>query len=79
MGKKTGEFDITMGSFDGAETCELVTIFILYQLKTKFGNKIDLEMYRDDGLAMVRGTSREIENTKKKICKIFKNISQTAN
>lgn len=47
-------FDVTMGSFDGAETCELVGCFLLSQLKTKCGGKIGL--YRDDGLAVSSAT-----------------------
>ena len=35
--KKTGElFDITMGSFDGAEICEVVGIYLLHKLSKKF-------------------------------------------
>ena len=29
---ESGLFDVTMGAYDGAEVCELVGIFILYQL-----------------------------------------------
>ena len=38
--KSSSTFDVTMGSFDGAETCELVGGFLLSQLQTKFGDKI---------------------------------------
>ena len=30
-------FDVTMGSFDGAEVCELVGLFLLYKMKHLFG------------------------------------------
>ena len=30
--RKNPEFDVTMGSFDGAETCELVGLYVLAQL-----------------------------------------------
>ena len=34
--KKTESlFDVTMGSFDGAETCELVGLFLLHEIKLK--------------------------------------------
>ena len=33
-------FDVTMGSFDGAEICELVGLFILSKLKDTCGNNI---------------------------------------
>ena len=68
--KSCSTFDVTMGSFDGAETCELVGGFLLSQLQTKFGDKIVL--YRDDGLAVTDTTPRMTENIKKEICRIFK-------
>ena len=49
-----------MGSFDGAETCELVGCMILFQLKQLYGNSIGL--YRDDGLAAFNKTPRKIES-----------------
>ena len=45
-------FDVTMGSFDGAEICELVGLFILNHLGKRFG-KENIGLYRDDGLAIV--------------------------
>ena len=55
--KKSGaQFDVTMGSFDGAEICELVGLFLLYQLSDLFGKKY-VGLYRDDGLAVLRNTS----------------------
>ena len=68
--KSSSTFDVTMGSFDGAETCELVGGFLLSQLQTKFGDKIGL--YRDDGLAVTDTTPKMTENIKKEICRIFK-------
>ena len=44
-------FDVTMGSFDGAEVCELVGLFILNSLQERFGENVGL--YRDNGLAVV--------------------------
>ena len=66
--KKNSNFDVTMGSFDGAETCELVGLYMLSQLE-KLG--INIGLYRDDGLATCNKTARETENIKKEICKIF--------
>ena len=59
-----------MGSFDGAETCELVGCFLLSLLTKKYGQNIGL--YRDDGLAAFNGTPQEIEKIKKGICKVFR-------
>ena len=58
-----------MGSYDGAETCELVGCYLLSQLKQIPG--IEIGLYRDDGLAVLNQTPREIEKAKKEICKIF--------
>ena len=33
---------------------------------------INIGLYRDDGLAITRQTPREVELTKKKLCKIFR-------
>jgi hypothetical protein len=64
-------FDVTMGSFDVAETCELVGSYLLSQLTAEYGN--DIGLYRDDGLEAFDKTPREIEIIKKSICKIFSN------
>ena len=42
-----------MGSFDGAEICELVGLFILTKLEEKFG-KENVGLYRDDGLEVIK-------------------------
>ena len=72
--KKTGDpnFDVTMGSFDGAELCELVGLYILHRLSEKYG--IDtLGLYRDDGLCCFRNlTGPQSERTKKDLIKMFK-------
>ena len=62
--------DVTMGSFDGAETCELVGCYLLSLLTDKYGQSIGL--YRDDGLAAFNKTPKEIEKIKKELCKIFR-------
>ena len=53
-----GMFDATMGSFDGAEICELVGLFILNNLGEKFG-KNNMGLYRDDGFDAPREYHRE--------------------
>ena len=59
-----------MGSFDGAETCELVGCYLLSRLTQKYGKNIGL--YRDDGLSAFNKTPQEIEKIKKDLCKIFR-------
>ncbi|XP_044175381.1 uncharacterized protein LOC122958534 [Acropora millepora] len=66
-------FDVTMGSFDGAETCELVGCYLLSLLTDKYGQNIGL--YRDDGLAAFNKTPKEIEKIKKELCKISPDVS----
>ena len=46
----TDLFDVTMGSHDGAEVCELVGLLILDKLQSVFKNE-NIGLYRDDGLA----------------------------
>ena len=45
----------TMGSYDGAEVCELVGLFILNDLCNEYG-KDNIGLYRDDGLAIFKHT-----------------------
>ena len=45
-------FDVTEGSFDGAEVCELVGLFLLNQLEDIITNG-PVGVYRDDDLAVV--------------------------
>ena len=53
--KKFGdeEFDVPMGSFDGAEVCELVGVNILHVLRTVMRKK-NVGFYRDDELDRLR-------------------------
>ena len=66
-------FDVTMGSYDGAETCILVGNYLLSLLSTI--PSIDLGLYRDDGLAACKAPPKTVEIIKKKICSIFKNLN----
>ena len=59
-----------MGSYNGAETYELVGSFLLSQLQDLNAN---IGLYRDDGLAITNATTRETENIRKEICRIFNN------
>ena len=56
--KKGGnkDFDVTMGSFDGAEVCEMVGLYILYILSTKYGRNHN-GIYMIDGLACFENVS----------------------
>ena len=66
-------FDVTMGSADGAETCELVGLYLLNQISTIIPSH-DVGIYRDDGLAVIHKSPKETEDLKKKLCKKFKDL-----
>ena len=63
-------FDVTMGSYDGAETCELIGTYMLSLIASKFKDEVGL--YRDDGLAVCKATPKEIEKTKKEVSNVFR-------
>ena len=72
--KNTESFlDVTMGSFDGTEICELVGIHILSSLSNEL-DKQSIGLYRDDGLVLLRNTSKQTtDRIRKDIIEIFKN------
>ena len=57
-------FDVTMGSYDGAETCELIGIYMLSLIKPMLHDQIGL--YRDDGLIACNAKPKQIEKIKQK-------------
>ena len=60
-----------MGSYDGAELCELTGLYLLSILESEFG-KEKFELYRDDGLGCFQDMSGpQLEQMKKEICKKF--------
>ncbi len=63
-------FDVTMGSYDGAETCELIGLYMLSLIAPKFKDQVGL--YRDDGIAVCKATPKEIEKTKQEVSNVFK-------
>ena len=68
--KDNPSFDVTMGSYDGAEVCELVGLYILDKIKVECPD-IELGLYRDDGISVIR--NQVIINTLvTKLTNIFK-------
>ena len=65
-----------MGSYDGAEICDIVGLYILSQLQKL---NINIGLYRDDGLAVGPQPPRELNKIKDRICQVFKenNLSIT--
>ena len=65
-------FDCTMGSYDGAEVCELVGLYLLSNMRDRFP-LIDFGLYRDDGMGAYRNLpGPESERMKKRIIELFK-------
>ena len=67
--KKGDDFDITMGSWDGAETCDICVLYLLSKVQHL---NINIGAYRDDWLAVSSQRERQVEKTKQEIAKIFK-------
>ena len=66
-------FDVTMGSFDGAETCELVGTYILNIISSVIP-KENIGLYRDDGLATICQPAPVVEHIQKKLRKEFSQL-----
>ena len=70
--KKDGNllFDVTMGSFDGTEVCELVGLNLLNKIKPLLGSN-NVGLYRDDGLAIVHeANGSTVDRLRKNIIRI---------
>ena len=63
-----------MGSFNGAEFCNLIGPFLLNEIKkSKIFNDNEFVLYRDDGLEIIRSKSpRSAKNTARYLIKLFK-------
>ena len=57
-----------MGSYGGAETCELIGIYMLSLIVPKF--KDEVGFYRDDGIAVCKATPRQ--KIKQEVSNAFK-------
>ena len=68
-----GCFDLTMGSYDGAEICELVGIYILSRLSTVI-DKNDCGLYRDDVLLVLCNVNRQQIDCLRKNIQLYKVI-----
>ena len=70
---QTTIFDVTMGSYDGAETCELVGTYMLSEISKIIPNTNN-GLYQDDSLAIEHETSQNAQKIKKELCKKFREI-----
>ena len=67
-------FDVTMGSYDRAEICELIGIYILSRMSTII-DKSNCGLYRDDGLLVLLNVNgQQIDRVRKKSTQIFKDF-----
>ena len=70
--KKQSHFDVTQGSYDGAELCELVGIYLLHIIEIYLPN-LNTGLYRDDGLSCVTNVSGpQIDRIRKQMTQQFK-------
>ena len=66
-------FEVTIGSFDRAEICDLVGLYLLDKLSSLIGRE-NVALYRDDGLAAINSSSGpELYKMRKNIIALFKN------
>ena len=66
-------FDVTMGSHDGAEICELVGIYLLGKLSNII-DRNNIGLYRDDGLCVIENANGpKLDRLRKDIIAIFHN------
>ena len=72
--EQDGSFDVTMGSYDGAQLCELIGIYIQCLLENTLEEDL-MGLYRDDWFIILCNTKRhQTDKIWKKIISIFKNI-----
>ena len=67
--KRGCQWDVAMGSFDGAEVCELVGLYLLHQL---LDTGLDLGLYRDDGLGVTKLKGQPLERMRRRVETIFR-------
>ena len=64
--------DVTIRSYDGAEICELVGLYLLNRLSTVI-ERSSIGLYREDGLVAINNAnSSKFERIKKDIIALFK-------
>ena len=72
MKKGGGLFNVSMGAYDSAVVCELISIFLLNLLGQQYDTK-NIGLYRDDGLKILKNCSGlQMEKIKEHLQKVFK-------
>ena len=72
--KQDPDFDISMGSYDGAECSEICGLYLQYSISEvhKVLPKTDFGLFRDDGVGMTRGGGPTADKKRKDIVKVMK-------
>ena len=66
--------DLTPFENEGAEVCEVIGYFLIHQLSNKY-NKKDINLYRDDDLAVFKNKhGSQAERIKKDLQKILREM-----
>lgn len=66
-------FNVAMGSYDGAEVCELVGLYIRHKLTSSYPSG-NISLYRDDDLVVFKNMSaRSLDRTRKDFSKFLEN------
>ena len=66
-----GNFDVSIGAYDGAEICELVGWVLLYSIN-KIMDPSNHGIYHDDGLIIVdKSTPKKCDGIRKRFYKLF--------
>ena len=71
--KDSSNFDVSMGSYDGGEVCDICGLFLLSQL-VQANLNVSFGSYKDDGLASTTASARQVEKIKKQICQIYQSF-----
>ena len=68
---KKGEknFDVGMGAWDGAESCDIVGLYLLDQLRNRI-KELETGIYRDDALGLLKQLLETLKRSDKKLLKL---------
>ena len=73
-------FDMTIGSFDGAEVYELVSLYIWSKISV-LSDSDNVELYKDDGIAVIqKANGSKLDRLRKSVIATLKNegLSKTS-
>ena len=72
--RENHDFDVSMGSWDGAECSKLVGLYVLNQIELVIPHT-NVGLCRDDGIGVVDLHGPDVERLRKKITKLFQDNS----